>query len=61
MERKCTSCKHCFLEPDDDFCCGHDDAGMWGVYVRQATADGGHCGPALHKFEPRIERQKEGE
>lgn len=49
--RRCRACRHCFMEPDDDLCCGHKDAGPMGTYIRRAAAEGGHCGPDRPKFE----------
>jgi hypothetical protein len=49
------------MEPDDDFCCGHPDAGVFGTYVRRAAAEGGHCGPTLPKFEQHPLRTPEGD
>lgn len=61
MKPSCKACRHCFMEPDDDFCCGHPDAGVFGTYVRRAAAEGGHCGPTLPKFEQHPLRTPEGD
>lgn len=61
MKPSCKACRHCFMEPDDDFCCGHPDAGVFGTYVRRAAAEGGHCGPNLPKFEQHPLRTPEGD
>lgn len=49
------------MEPDDDFCCGHADAGPVGTYVRVAAAEGGHCGPTRPKFQQHPLRQENGD
>jgi hypothetical protein len=54
MEKKCTDYAYCFLEPDDDFCCGHPTAGIVGKYVNAARKPGGICGPDATLFEPRV-------
>lgn len=56
----CLACRYCFMEPDDDFCCGHPDAGPVGTYVNRAVADGGHCGPSRPKFEQHPLRNSDG-
>lgn len=56
----CLACRHCFMEPDDDFCCGHPDAGPAGTYIRRAAAEGGHCGAGLSKFEQHPNRDPDG-
>jgi len=48
------------MEPDDDFCCGHPDAGAFGTYVRSAASPGGHCGPERPKFEQHPLRKPDG-
>jgi hypothetical protein len=56
----CQACRWCFLEPDDDFCCGHPDAGEAGTYIKHAAREGGHCGPERPKFEQHPHRTPEG-
>ena len=56
----CLACKFCFMEPDDDFTCGHPDAGPMVKYVRVAASSGGHCGPERPKFEQHPLRTPEG-
>lgn len=60
VAKNCQACAHCFMEPDDDFCCGHPDAGTMGIYVKHAAAPGGHCGPARPKFEQHPGRNPDG-
>jgi hypothetical protein len=48
------------MEPDDDFCCGHPDAGEVGTYVKRAAVEGGHCGPERPKFEQHPLRTADG-
>ncbi len=57
---KCRACRYCFMEPDDDFSCGHSDAGPLGVYCRFAYGPQGHCGPELKKFEQHPLRNPDG-
>jgi hypothetical protein len=48
----CRACAHCYMEPDDmNFICGHPDAGTFGIYIRHATNEKGHCGPSRTKFQ----------
>lgn len=53
FDKKCTDCKWCFMEPDDDFTCGHEVMGLFGLYVKHARKPGGECGPDAKLFEPR--------
>jgi len=56
----CLACAYCYCEPDDDFTCGHPDAGSMGTYIRRAAAPGGHCGPNLPKFKQHPMRNQDG-
>lgn len=56
----CEACKFCGCEPDDDFYCGHPDAGPMGLYLKHAAAPGGHCGPAHPKFQQHPGRNPDG-
>jgi len=56
----CRACRYCFMEPDDDFCCGHPDAGSVGQYVRVAASKDGHCGPQRPKFDQHPLRNPDG-
>lgn len=58
--RNCFACAHSFMEPDNDLCCGHDDAGIVGTYTRRAAAPGGHCGPERPKFQQHPLRNPDG-
>lgn len=53
--KDCRGCRYCFLEPDDDFCCGHEEAGPYGVYTKLARQLGDICGPEakLYEADPR--------
>ena len=52
MNKNCKACRYCFMEPSDDqFCCGHPDAGPLGIHTVHAAGEGGHCGPDRPKFE----------
>lgn len=61
MATTCKACRHCFMEPDSDFCCGHPDAGSFGILIRHAIAEDGHCGPLRPKFEQHPLRTPEGD
>lgn len=52
-EKRCTDCAYCFMEPDEDFCCGHPMAGPVGLYVNRARAVDGICGRDAKLFESR--------
>jgi len=56
----CRGCKYCFMEPDDDLCCGHPNYGTWGKYVRVARDLDGICGPEakLYEKDPRESRKQ---
>jgi len=57
----CKACSHCYMEPSDDqFICGHPDAGTFGTYVHHAVAKDGHCGPELPKFKQHPHRTPDG-
>lgn len=61
VDKNCQACKHCFMEPDSDFVCGHPDAGPLGSYIRNAADFGGHCGPERPKFEQHPNRWPNGD
>lgn len=42
------------MEPDDDFTCGHPQAGLFGLYVKHARKLDGICGPEATLFIPRL-------
>ena len=60
MLRGCKACRYCFMEPGDDFCCGHPDAGPVGTYTKHAANVGGHCGPSRPKFQQHPSRTPDG-
>ncbi len=60
-EKNCRACRFCYMEPDDDFVCGHKDAGQFGIYTKHAAAKGGHCGPERPKFEQHPLRHPNGD
>lgn len=57
----CRACAHCFMEPDDDFCCGHADAGQMGTYTRHTRQPGGLCGPEATFFTQHPARKPNGD
>ena len=57
----CRACSYCYMEPDNDFICGHPDAGVFGQILRVAAATDGHCGPSRPKFEQHPKRTPEGD
>jgi hypothetical protein len=56
----CKACAHCFMEPDDDLCCGHSSAGAFGTYVRHMRKEGATCGPDGGLFEQHPLRNSDG-
>jgi len=54
----CRACAHSYMEPDGEavLICGHKDAGLFGLYVRQEPL--AHCG--WKKFEQHSGRNRDG-
>jgi len=47
-EKTCRACAYSFMEPDGPFCCGHRDAGPFGLSLHRGPPQ--HCGPDRAKF-----------
>lgn len=59
-DKPCTACKHCYMDMNMDFICGHPDAGEFGKFIRVATKSDGHCGINKSKFEQHPNRNEDG-
>lgn len=57
----CRACRHSYVDPSAEYLvCGHPDAGFFGIYAHHASAQDGHCGPDLPKFEQHPLRTPDG-
>jgi hypothetical protein len=65
MSKNCRACAFSVVDPASaygtDAVCVHPSAVPWNQRAREASAEGGHCGPARPKFKQHPWRKENGD